>query len=88
MRDPGFLYLHRLEPSLLKHEDAIGGASQIRVMCHDDSRLPVIPPIPLEHLDQPLGRVSVQVPGWLVGEEDRRPSMQGAGHGYALLFPA
>ena len=41
-----------------------------------------------KQLQDPLGRLSVQVPGRFVGEDDLRPVQQGAGDGDALLLSA
>src|SRR5450631_2309265 len=75
------------EDSAVLHDaDAIGECRSLGIVGHENNGLVAVGTRPPEDLeDLRAGRV-VEVAGWLVGEQDRRPRDEGPRHGNALLL--
>ncbi len=66
-------------------DDAVGDASDLAVVGYYENGTP-FPCLSLEGLEDLNAGLEVQFACWLVGEEDRVASGEGAGYGDALLF--
>ncbi len=71
-----------------QEQHLVGAAGRGRLVGDHDDGLAVVVGGPAHEVQQLGGRVRVQLPGGLVGEDDARPRRQGAGGGHPLLLAA
>ena len=82
------LILCRRQHPILHPQDQVRGIRHLRVVSHHDDAAALLMGQAAEDLHDDLRILSVQVPRWLVRQEDRRPRAQAPGNGHPLLLSA